>query len=115
MMRVALGALGVGLMGFAVLGAVGDPDVSPVPHVLFLAAVVAAHDGVVLPLAIGAGALVRRYVPARLRGIVHSGLFVSAVLAIVGFGAPHGLLVGLALVWLTVAVLLLIRRKTARE
>ena len=71
-MRVALGALGVGLMGFAVLGALGDPDVTPVPHVLFLAAVVAAHDGVVLPLAIGIGALARRYVPAALRGIDHS-------------------------------------------
>ena len=131
MIRVALGAAGVGLMGFAAAGALSDPDTAPVPHLLFLAALVAAHDGVVLPLAIGAGALVRRYVPARVRGIVHGGLFVTVALVVVGlplalgFGHspdnpsalpldyPYGLLVVLAAVWLGVAVLMagrLIRR-----
>jgi hypothetical protein len=39
---------------------------------------------------------------------------VSAVLAVVGFGRPIGLLVALAAVWLAVAVLLLIRTGTGR-
>ena len=129
--RAALGAAGVGLMGFAVLGALGDRDTAPVPHLLFLAALVAAHDGVVLPLAIGVGALVHRYVPARVRGIVQSGLVVSVALAVValplvlGFGRGadnpsalpldylYGFLVVLAAIWLGVAVLMvgrLIRR-----
>jgi hypothetical protein len=115
------------MMGYAVLGALGDRDTAPVPHVLFLAALVAAHDGVVLPLAIGAGALVRRYVPAKVRGTVQSGLFVTVVLVLVGlplalgFGRsadnpsalpldyPYGLLVALAAVWLAVAVAMAVR------
>jgi hypothetical protein len=130
--RAALGALGIGLMGFAVLGALGDRDIAPVPHLLFLAAVIAAHDGVVLPLAIGVGALVHRYVPGRVRGIVHGGLFVSVAIAVValplvlGFGRsadnasalpldyPYGLLVALAAVWLGVAVLIAGRLLLAR-
>ena len=127
MIRVVLGAAGVGLMGFAVTGALTDPDTAPVPHLLFLATLVVAHDGVVLPLAIGAGALVRRYVPARVRGTVQSGLVVSVALVVVGlplvlgFGRgadnpsalpldyPYGLLVALAAVWLAVAVRILVR------
>jgi len=70
---------------------------------------------------------VTRYVPAPVRSVVHSGLFVSAAVAVIGvplalgFGRrpddpsalpldyPHGLLVVLAAVWLGVAALMLAR------
>jgi hypothetical protein len=86
---VAAGAL---LMGYAVLGALTDPDVRPIPHLLFLAGVLVAHDVVVLPLAIGVGVLVDRCLPvrfgiaARVAGFITATLLVVALPLVLGFG-----------------------------
>jgi hypothetical protein len=105
-------------MGFAVLGALGDRDPG---HGAGTAPAVPGGGRrrarrVVLPLAIGTGALVRRDVPAGLRGIVQSGLFSSARRwRSSGSPQPRGLLAALADTgWLTVAVLLLIRTTRGR-
>ncbi|GAA0915350.1 hypothetical protein GCM10009557_88240 [Virgisporangium ochraceum] len=81
--RRGLVGLGVAVMVFAVVGALTDPDVRPVGHVLFLAGVLVTHDAVLLPLAIGAGVLIGRWVPRRLRVPVRVAGFVTATVLVV--------------------------------
>ena len=72
------------VMAYAVIGALGDPDVKA-GVLLFLAGVLVAHDGVLLPLTIGAGVLVGRFAPARLRTAVRAALVISLAVTIVAF------------------------------
>jgi hypothetical protein len=76
---IAVGALG---MAYAVIGALADADVKG-GVLLFLIAVLIAHDGILLPVAIAAGALIGRFVPFRWRAFVRSALVVSLALTIV--------------------------------
>jgi hypothetical protein len=117
-LRLVLGTLGVLVMVYALLGALMDRDVSRVGHVVFLVAVLVAHDGLLLPLALGLGALVVRFVARPARAVVQAALFATVVLLVVGvplalgFGRPAdnpsalprnyplGLVGCLALVWL---------------
>ena len=117
-MRRVLIIGGVLLMGFAVAGAVTDPDVDLIGVPLFLIAVLILHDGIFLPLVIGTGALVNRVVPppwrvtVRVAGIISLAVSVVALPMVLGFGRSPGNpsllprdygpgLVGvLALVWL---------------
>jgi hypothetical protein len=126
---VTVGAL---VLGYAVTGALLDPDTRPLPQLLFLAGVLVAHDAVVLPLALGIGVLIGRYVPAPARATVRVAGFVTATLAVVaiplvaGFGRRpdeasalplaygRGLAVMLLLVW-TVALLVLLRPALVRR
>jgi hypothetical protein len=96
-MRVALIVGGVLFMGFGVLGAVTDPDINLVGVPLFLIAVLIllttiVHDAIFLPVAIGAGALVNRVVPAawratvRVAGTISLAVSVVAVPMVLGFG-----------------------------
>jgi hypothetical protein len=131
--RGALVTAGGALMAFAVVGVLTDDDARPVGHLLFLAGVLVAHDAVLLPLAIGVGVLIGRYVPARLRVAVRLAAFVSATLLVValplvlGSGRrpdlpsalplPYGrgLLVTLVVVWTAaLAVPLLSRPRAGR-
>lgn len=127
--RVALGLAGLALAGYGIVGAVTDPGEHLWSHALFLVGVLVAHDLVVLPVAIGVGWLLARYVPAWARATVQGGLFASAVITVVAFpfvlGAGRtpdnpsrlplnygrGLLIVLAAIWLTVAGLLLLARR----
>jgi hypothetical protein len=90
--RRGLVTLGGLVMAYAVLGALADPDVRPLRHLLFLSAVLVAHDAVLLPLAIGTGVLIGRYLPVRVRVAVGVAAFVTAALLvaalplILGFG-----------------------------
>jgi hypothetical protein len=115
--RRGLIALGGVVMAIAVVGACTDDDTRPVGHLLFLAGVIVAHDAVLLPVAIGVGVLIGRYVPVGLRAAVRTAAFVSAALLVVavplvlGFGRSadlpsalpqaygRGLMVVLALIW----------------
>jgi hypothetical protein len=81
--RRGLVAVGGAVMAFSVVGALTDPDTRPVGHLLFLAGAVVAHDAVLLPLAIGVGVLIGRYVPARLRVPVRVAAFIAATLLVV--------------------------------
>jgi hypothetical protein len=73
---VTAGAL---LAGYAVLGALTSPDIRPVAHLRFLIEVLVANDGVLMPLAIGVGALIGRVVPAAGRPSVRVAAFLSLV------------------------------------
>jgi hypothetical protein len=83
--RWLLGAAGVAVMAYAVVGALGDDGVDKVGVAWFLLALVVAHDLVLLPVAIGVGALVVKGVPEWARPSVQSGLFASAIVTAVAF------------------------------
>jgi hypothetical protein len=122
---IVLGALG---MTYAVLGALTDPDVKG-GALLFLIGVLVAHDGFLLPLAIGAGVVTGRLVPPRFHGLVNSALVVSLAVTIVavplvlgrGRSADNpsalplhygrGLLEVYAVIWLTAAVAAAVRAR----
>jgi hypothetical protein len=134
--RLVIAGLGLAAMGYALAGAVGNPDITPSRHVVFLVAVLVAHDALLLPLFLAVGALVRHLVPAGPRAIVQAALIVSAALWVValplvlGYGRrpdnpsalprdyPRGLVTVLAVVWLVTAIALLAtdlrRRRGAR-
>ncbi|MBM2615078.1 hypothetical protein JIG36_05825 [Actinoplanes sp. LDG1-06] len=84
-MRTARWALiGAGglVMVYAIAGALTDPDVKG-GALLFLIGVLVAHDGVLLPLTIGAGALAGRLVPMPVRTLVRAALLVSLAVTVV--------------------------------
>ncbi len=119
---------GTVVMGYAVLGAATDPDLKPPGVLLFLAAVLVAHDGLLLPLTIGAGALLGRYAPGRTRPGVRTAAIVSLAVGVValplvlGYGRSpdnpsvlplaygRGLLLVLAMTWTTALTAMVLAR-----
>jgi uncharacterized membrane protein YeaQ/YmgE (transglycosylase-associated protein family) len=91
-LRPVLIAGGVLVMVYALVGAVTGGDVNLVGVPVFLVAVLVLHDGVFLPVVLGVGALVRRFVPERWRSAVRAGAVVSLAVSVVaaplvlGFG-----------------------------
>jgi hypothetical protein len=81
--RATLIAAGTVIMGYALVGALTDPDVRLLGVAVFLAAVLVAHDGVLLPLTLGVGALVGRYVPADARTTVRAAAVCSLAVTVV--------------------------------
>lgn len=126
---IALGVLG---MGYALLGAFTDRDVGA-GALLFLIGVLVAHDALLLPVTIGVGAVIGRFVPVRLRGVAGSALIASLAVTIVavplvlGRGRiadnpsvlplhyGRGLLELYAIIWLTAAVTAVIRSRRPRR
>jgi len=88
--RRLLAAAGVLLMGYAVFGALADPQARRPGHLVFLGAVLFAHDLVLLPLALAVGLLLTRWLPAAARGPVRGGLFASAVVAVIALPLAVG-------------------------
>lgn len=131
--RLSLGAVGLAALAWGVWGTVNDPRANPVGAAAFALIVLFGHDLLVLPVAIGLGALLTRRAPARVRGPLQAGLFVSAVLTVValpfiiGTGTSpdnpsalplnygRGLLIALAAVWAGVAGVLGWRCADARR
>lgn len=93
-MRRALVGGGALIMLYAVGGALTDSDVNLVGVPIFLVAVLVLHDGIFLPLVLGAGGLTKRFVPAPWRGTVRAAGVVSlavslvAVPLVLGLGRP---------------------------
>jgi hypothetical protein len=130
--RLLLGALGVAAMTYAVYGSLTEDSEHAVGHGLFLVGVVIAHELVLMPIAIGVGWLIARWLPGWSRGAVAGGLYASAVVAaialpfVLGVGRTidnpskfplnygRGLLMVLGVVWLAVAVVVLLRRRRVR-
>jgi hypothetical protein len=131
--RGALIAAGMVVMGYAVLGAATDPDLKPGGVLLFLAVVLVAHDGVLLPLTIGAGVLLGRFAPGWARPAVRTAAIVTLAVGLValplvlGYGRSadnpsilplaygRGLLLILTLTWATaLAAPMLTRLRTRR-
>jgi hypothetical protein len=125
---IALGALG---MTYALLGAITDPDVK-FGALIFLIGVLVAHDGLLLPVTIGIGAVLGRFVPLRLRGFAGSALIASLAVTIVAYPLVlgrgriadnpsvlplhygRGLLEVYAVIWVTAAVAAVVRARRAR-
>ncbi|MFI7539985.1 hypothetical protein [Actinoplanes sp. NPDC049599] len=132
-MRAALIVMGTVLMGYAVLGAVTDPDLRPGGVVLFLAVALVAHDAVLLPMTIAAGAILARYAPRwalpsmRAAAIVSLTLGVIALPLVLGVGRTadnpsilplaygRGLLLILALSWSVALASVALARHRARR
>ncbi len=122
---VAAGAL---VMGYAVVSALADPEVRPLGVLVFLVGVLAAHDAVLLPLAVGAGALIGRFVPApdratvRAAGLCSLAVAVVAVPLVLGYGRTaddpsvlplpygRGLAAVLGVIWATALAAIVVRR-----
>jgi hypothetical protein len=116
--RRALIGVGVVVMAYAVAGALFDADVNLVGVTLFLVALLVLHDAVFLPLVLGAGALIGRFVPVRWQSTVRAAAVVSLAVCVValplvlGFGRTpdnpsalplaygRGLIVVLLAVWI---------------
>ncbi|MEV0135831.1 hypothetical protein AB0H83_46250 [Dactylosporangium sp. NPDC050688] len=133
--RVALAVAGLALLGYGLHGWLTEQPGEVTGRVVFLAAGVAAHDLVALPLVLTAGALTARFVPPAARIPVQAALAVSATVTVVALpfviGAGRvadnpsafpraygpGLLWVLAVVWLAAAVwaALRVRRPRPRE
>ncbi len=131
--RRALVAVGALVMAYAVAGALADPDVRPVGQLLFLVGVLVAHDAVLLPVAIGVGALIGRFVPVAARAAVRAAAFVTAALLavavplVLGYGRRpddpstlpldygRGLAATLVVVWAASLTGALVRRRADRR
>jgi hypothetical protein len=132
--RGALIALGAVVMGYAGLGALRDADVDLFGVSLFLVGVLVLHDAVLLPVAIGVGALIGRVPPEAARPVFRAAAIISLTVAVValplvlGFGRAadnpsvlplsygRGLLQILGLVWASAAIVAgmqLLRRRRA--
>ena len=81
--RALLATAGVAMMGFAVLSAVTNHNFKPTRHVLFLVLALVLHDGLLLPVFLAFGLVVRRVVPARYRSIIQGALIISAAVTFV--------------------------------
>jgi hypothetical protein len=65
--RVALAVVGTLVIGYGLIGLLATPGNHPVGHALFLVAVLAVHDFVLMPLVLLAGAMIGWLVPAPAR------------------------------------------------
>ncbi|MET8148647.1 hypothetical protein ACIBSW_35445 [Actinoplanes sp. NPDC049668] len=125
---IGFGAL---IMAYAVSGALTDDDVKG-GALIFLVAVLVAHDGIMLPLTIGAGVLIGRIVPSRLRTPVRVAAVISLAVTVValplvlGRGRVpdnpsilplhygRGLIVVYTVIWATTAVAVAVRHRSGR-
>jgi len=128
-MRLFLAAAGLAAIGYGAYGWLFADGSKPVSQLLFLGAVLIGHDFVVLPLAIGAGALVTRFAPARARRPALVAVAISGAVALVAlpfvigkgripdspsaFPQHYGrnLVLILAAVWLIAGVVALVHKR----
>ena len=129
--RRALIASGALVIAYAISGALADSDFKA-GALVFLAAVLVAHDGLLMPLTIAAGALIGRIVPPASRGPVRVAAVLSLAVTIVAFPLVlgrgrvpdnpsvlplhygRGLLVVYTLIWVTTTVVVVARRRRRR-
>jgi hypothetical protein len=90
--RRGLVVAGVLVMAYGLVGIAGDRD--RIGIVLFLVAVLALHDGLFLPLVLGAGAVISRVVPGPWQGTVRAAGIVGLAVAVVGVPLAVGPLTG---------------------
>ena len=89
--RAALLTAGLLAMLYAAAGAVAELGGKVTGVVIFLVAVLVAHDGVWLPLVLLAGSLVNRFVPARYRPPVRVAAIVAAAVTVAALPLALGL------------------------
>lgn len=116
--RWLLGLTALGFAGYFVVGSTRDSDFHPGQVLIFMVTAIVAHDLVLMPIALGIGALVVRFVPAWALSSAQAALFASVVVTVVslplliGGGRtpdnpsrqpldyPRGLLLTLGAIWL---------------
>lgn len=131
--RVALACLGTAAMAYAVWSALRSPDIVPSHNGRFLLLVLVLHDGLLVPVFLLAGALVRRFVPPAVRAIAQAALIASASVTLValpmvlGYGRspgnptalpldyPRGLAWILAVIWTAAVAGMAVRLTTMRR
>jgi hypothetical protein len=130
--RRVLVAIGAVTIGYAVLSAIADPDLKLLGVLVFLAAVLVLHDGVLLPITIGVGALIGRLpaparVPVRVAALISLPVTIVALPLVVGYGRSpdnpsilplhygRGLLLTAAAIWVPAAVIVAIRLRRNRQ
>jgi hypothetical protein len=92
--RRVLVAAGILIMGYAVTGALLDPDLAPAGVLAFLAGALVVHDLIWMPVVLAVGAVLTRLVPPRRRPVVIAATISAAAVTIValplvlGFGHP---------------------------
>ncbi|MEV4534519.1 hypothetical protein AB0J82_11885 [Asanoa sp. NPDC049518] len=129
--RILVGA-GVGVMAYALFGAATDPATEPGGQLAFLAAVVVAHDAILVPLTIGLGVLIGRFLPiavrrpVRVAAIISLAVTLMAIPFVLGRGRRgddpsalpldygRGLLIILGIVWAVTLVATLTARLRSR-
>jgi hypothetical protein len=79
--RLLLAAAGLALVALGVYGWLDAPAAELRGRLVFAAAVLVAHDFVVVPLVLTAGALLARFVPAPARTPVRAALVVGAAVS----------------------------------
>ena len=129
--RVALVAAGVVIMAYAGYGVLTDPAADPAGILVFLIAVLVAHDAVWMPAVLAAGVLFTRLVPRRHRLVVRAAVLSAAAVTVValplvlGFGRsadnpsalplPYGRNLALVLLAVAAAASLSVWARTARD
>ena len=126
--RRGLIAAGTLAMGYAVVGALTDPDVQPFGVLVLLAGVVVGHDAVLLPVTIGIGVLIGRFVPAgdriavRAAAVCSLAVTVVALPLVLGYGRTadnpsvlplpygRGLATVLLMIWTAALAMIVVRR-----
>jgi hypothetical protein len=121
--RAALIGTGCLALLYALSGAVSSRDMR-LAYLRFLSLVPVVHELILIPLAIGVGVLVVRFVPVTIRAVVQAALIVSAAItvialpAVLGYGRTpdlpsalprdytRGLLILLAAIWIAAAATL---------
>ena len=81
--RVALVAVGTLVIGYGLFGLLATPGNHPIGHALFLVAVLAAHDVVLMPLVLLAGAAIGWLVPVPARPAVRITAAIALATALV--------------------------------
>ena len=126
--RWAFYAGGTAMAGWGLLGLLTATRSNPVAWLRFATTVVIANDGLLAPLVILTGVLVRRLLPPAHRGLIQVGLLITgtvtlvALPALLGYGRTtdnpsalpldygQGLLVVVACVWTVLGALALLGR-----
>jgi hypothetical protein len=78
-----LGAAGLGLMAYAVVGIVTGPGTDPPHQALFMVALVLGHEGLLIPATLAVGWATARLVPAWARTATRAALVASLTLTVV--------------------------------
>jgi hypothetical protein len=83
--RLALGVLGVGAIGYGILRIFTDAkDTKPLALLKWLIGSLLVHDAIIAPVVIGVGWLLARFVPDRARRYLQAGLICGGLISAVG-------------------------------
>lgn len=83
--RIALGVLGIGAIGYGALRILTDAkDTHPLALVRWLIGSLLVHDIVIAPVVLGVGWLLGRLVPGRPRAFVQAGLVTGGLISALG-------------------------------